>query len=98
MAFSRERIPDALSGVSMEAETAQDVSLSGVFTGGGVLTITAESSEEAIATVTVAADQSRLTVTGVAGGTATIKVTAEDPGGNTVSDEFQVTVSPASQG
>ncbi|WP_419853299.1 Ig-like domain-containing protein [Candidatus Poriferisodalis sp.] len=49
---------------------------------GNNLATTAASSDEAVATVAVAADQSALTVAGVAGGTATITVTAEDPEGN----------------
>ncbi|MCY4475101.1 MAG: fibronectin type III domain-containing protein, partial [Chloroflexi bacterium] len=41
--------------------------------------------------------QSKLTVTGVAEGTATITVTAQDADGNTVSDPFDVTVNAPAQ-
>ena len=91
-------VASALSDVSLEAGATQDVSLSGVFSDadGDALTITAASSDEAKATVTVAADRSKLTVAGVAQGTATITVTAQDVDGNTVSDDFAVSV-PAPQ-
>ncbi len=82
---------------SLEVDATQEVSLSGVFSDadGDNLTITATSSGETIATATVAADQSKLTVAGVAEGTATITVTAEDSDGNRVSDEFDVSVADA---
>ena len=78
----------------LTAGDTRDVSLSGVFSDadGDALTITAGSSDDAVATVVVSADQSRLTLTGVAEGTATITVTAEDADGNRVSDAFEVTV------
>ena len=41
-------------------------------------------------------DGSTLTVVGISTGTATITVTARDTDGNEVSDEFEVSVSPAS--
>ena len=78
----------AIGDVSLEANATQDVSLSGVFSDGDALTITAGSSDDAVATVVVSADQSTLTLTGVAEGT----VTAEDADGNRVSDAFEVTV------
>ncbi len=83
-----------LSG--LEEGSTRDVSLSGVFSDadGDALTITAASSNDAIATVTVAADGSMLTLSGVAEGTATITVTARDTDGNTVSDDFSVSVEP----
>ena len=76
------------------AGSTQDVSLSGVFSDadGDALTITASSSDDARATVTVASDGSKLTVAGVAEGTATITVTARDSDGNRVSDAFDVSV------
>ena len=78
----------------LEAGATREVSLSGVFsdTDGDSLTVTAASSDEAIATVTVASDGSRLTVAGMYEGTATITVTAQDPDGNRVSDVFDVPV------
>ena len=92
-------VASAISDVSgLEAEDTQDVSLSGVFSDadGDALTFTAASSDDAIATVTVAADGSTLTLTGVSEGTGTITVTARDADGNTVSDDFAVSVEPAS--
>ena len=78
---------------------SRQVSLSGVFDGpeGDVLTITTASSDETIAMVSVATDGSNLTLNGVAEGTATITVTAQDSDGNTVSDAFAVTVTAAQQ-
>ena len=91
-------VASAISDVSsLEAGGTQDVSLSGVFSDadGDTLTITAASSDNAKATASVAADQSKLTVTGVAEGTATVTVTAQDTDGNTASDAFDVAVSQA---
>ena len=88
----------AIGDVSgLEAGATRDVSLSGVFrdADGDALTITAASSDDAIATATVAADQSKLTVAGVAEGTATITATARDTDGNRVSDAFEVSVEEA---
>ena len=87
-------LPD-LTG--LEAGETRDISLDGVFTDadGDSLTITATSSDQAIATAAVNADQSRLTVAGAAQGDATITVTAQDPDGNRVSDGFTVSVEPA---
>ena len=88
----------ALSDVSgLEAGSSQEVSLAGVFSDadGDSLTVTADSSNNAIATVSVAADRSRLTLTGVAQGEAAITVTAEDVDGNRASGGFRVTVAAA---
>ena len=90
-------VNSAISNVSgLVAQDTQDVSLSGVFSDadGDALTITAVSSDEAKATVTVAADHSSLTVKGVAEGAVTITVTAQDIDGNRVSDTFDVAVEP----
>ena len=78
----------------LEANATQDVLLSGVFSDSDndSLTITAASSDDDKATVAVAGDYSKLTVGGVAEGTATITVTAQDTDGNRVSDEFDVSV------
>ena len=75
----------------------KEVSLSGTFSDADndALTITAESSNQAVATVTVAADYSNLTVTAKSRGTATVTVTASDGNGGTVSDAFTVTVKAA---
>ena len=87
-------VASAIADVSLEADDTQDVSLSGVFSDGDgdTLTITAASSDETKATLTVAADGSRLTLSGVAEGTAAITVTAQDADGNRVSDTFDVSV------
>ena len=88
-------VASAISDVSgLQAGSTQDVSLSGVFSDADSdsLTITATSSDTGKATVSVASDGSKLTVSGVAQGTATITVTAQDSDGNTVSDTFSVTV------
>ena len=83
---------DDVSGLEMR--TTREVSLAGVFSDadGDSLTITAASSNDAFATVSVASDGATLTLTGVAEGTATVTVTAEDSDGNRASDAFQVEV------
>ena len=88
-------VASAIADVSgLEEGATQDVSLTGVFrdADGDPLIITAASSDETKATVTVAADQSKLTVAGVAEATATITVTARDSDDNRVSDAFEVSV------
>lgn len=62
---------------------------------GDVLTIIAASSDNAKAAVTVAFDQSKLAVSGVAEGTATITVTVQDADGNEVKDDFDVSAAKA---
>ena len=89
-------VASAIADVSgLRAEDTRQVSLAGVFTDadGDTLTITAKSSDTAVATVTVAADQSSLTVTAKKNGTATITVTAADGRGASGIDNFTVTVS-----
>ena len=91
-------LASAIADVSgLESGDSRVVSLSGVFTDadGDSLTVTAASSDNAKATVAVAADQSALTVYGVAEGTATITVAAQDADGNTVNDAFDVMVAKA---
>ena len=88
-------VASAIADISgLEVDATQDISLSGVFSDpdGDALTVTAASDDDAKATVSLSGDYSKLTVTGVAGGTATITVTAEDADGNRVSDAFDVTV------
>ena len=88
-------VSSALADVSgLEVGGTQDISLSGVFSDADsdALTITAASSDEAVATVAVASDGSNLTVTGVTEGSAAITVTARDGGGSSVSDAFDVSV------
>ena len=85
----------AIADVSgLKAGSTQEVSLSGVFSDadGDALTISAASSDDAKATVSVASDGSSLTLTGVAEGTATVTVAARDADGNRVSDAFDVSV------
>ncbi len=83
----------------LEAGAARDVSLSGIFSDadGDALTHRATSSDDTRATVSVASDQSKLTVTGMAKGTATITVTVQDSDGNQASGAFAVAVVPAPQ-
>ena len=85
----------AIADTTIASESGmQTVSLSGVFSDadGDSLTITAMSSDDAIATASVASDGSALTLTGVAEGTATITVTAQDADGNSVRDTFDAPV------
>ena len=90
--------PDVASDIAdvsgLEAGSTQEVSLFGAFTDadGDTLSVTASSDDEAVATVSVAADHSALTVTGVAEGTATVTVIAQDSDGNRVMDDFAVSV------
>ena len=81
----------------LEPDDTRQVSLAGVFTDADsdALTVSAESSDDAVATVSVAAGYGSLTVTAVKAGTATITVTADDGNGGTVSDAFDVTVDAA---
>ncbi len=81
----------------VNASGTRTVSLSGVFDDpdGDSLTVSAASSDEAKATVSVAADYATLTVNAQARGTATITVTANDGRGGTVDDSFTVTVKAA---
>ena len=88
-------VASAIADVSeLAVDATHKVSLSGVFSDadGDSLTVTANSSKDAVATVSVAADYSGLTLTGKAAGTATITATAQDSDGNSVSDSFDVTV------
>ncbi len=86
-----QNLPD-LFGV--EAEATQEVSLSGVFhdADGDALTISASSLDEGRVTATAQSGGSALTLTGVAPGWATVRVTAQDADGNQVSDAFNVQV------
>ena len=90
--------PRTLSSIAditgLQAGAARDVSLSGVFgdADGDPLTITASSSDEAVATVSVSSDQSYLTVRGTGEGNATIYVVALDTDRNPALATFQVKV------
>jgi hypothetical protein len=89
---------------SLKAGASKQVPLSGVFADadGDALTLSAASSDNAVATVSSQLDPSTgsataITVTAVASGTAAITVTAQDTDGNRVSDTFDVTVPAAQQ-
>lgn len=84
-----------LSG--LETDSSQAVSLSATFADhdGDPLTLTASSSNTAVARVSLSSDGSSLSLTGLAEGTATITVTARDSDDNRVSDSFTVSVVPA---
>ena len=84
------RVAAPLADVSMETDESRDISLSGVFSGDGALTFTAASSDEDV--VSAFEFHGDLTLAALAEGSATITVTAEDSDGNTVSDEFDVSV------
>ena len=88
----------AISDTTIVSESGtRTVSLSGVFADADndALTVNAASSNEAVATVSVASDYSGLTVAARSRGAATITVTASDGNGGTVSDSFTVTVKAA---
>ncbi len=72
----------------------REVSLSGVFSDadGDALSITASSDDETIVRVAVASDFSKLILSGVSSGEATITVVAQDPDGNSATDDFSVEV------
>ena len=88
--------PIANTTIPYEGGT-QTISLSGAFSDADndSLNITASSSDETIASMSVASDYTSLTLTGYARGTATITVTANDGNGGTVSDVFTITVKAA---
>ena len=85
-----------LDDIGLEVPELREISLTSVFhdPDGDDLTFTAVSSAYHVASMWV--EGSTLTVVGTGTGTATITVTAEDPDGKQVSDEFEVTVRPAS--
>lgn len=85
-------IPD----LPIEEGESLDIDVSFVFVDpdGDRLTITAESDDVGVATVSV--DAFIVTVTGIDAGTANITVTATDPGGLSVSDTFVLTVEEGS--
>ena len=79
-------IPDR----TVNAGRTRSVFVASYFEDRDKLTYTAESSDEAVATVTVSGSSVR--VTGVARGTATVTVTARDPGGQEATQGFAVSV------
>ena len=89
-------VAQPLPDISLEGLQWRQFSLPGVFhdPDGDELTFTSVSSNYGVASTWVSG--STLTVVATGTGTATITVTAEDPDGNQVSDQFEVTVTPAS--
>ena len=91
-------VASAIADVSgLEVGSTRNISLAGVFSDadGDALTITAVSSDDARATVSVVSGRSGLTVSGKGEGSASITVTAQDTDGNRDTDAFDVTVSAA---
>ncbi len=88
-------VASAIADQSVRAGGAVDVDLQGVFSDddGDTLALSAASSDTNLATVAI--DGNTLTVNGVAVGSATVTVTANDGHGGTVDDTFTVTVSDA---
>ena len=86
-----------ISPVSLEVAETEPITLSEYFTDpeGNALTYTADSSNDAIATVTDPDANSMITITAVAAGRATITVTANDGTNAAVSQTFRVTVTDA---
>ncbi len=86
---------DSMPGHALEPRQTVTVDVSPFFDDpdGETLSYTAASSNVGVATVTV--DGGSLTVAGVAAGTATITVTATDPGQLTARQRFSVTVNEA---
>ena len=93
--FSSNNAPTIANAIGDEAIRKGeyvDVPLAGVFSDpdGDGLNYAARSSDRTVATLAVNSD--RIRITGVAGGTATINVTAHDSKGGRVTDSFTVTV------
>ncbi|WP_420461611.1 Ig-like domain-containing protein [Candidatus Palauibacter sp.] len=92
--------PEALGAIPAQTMTVGDevpLDVSSFFSDpeGDELTYTAESSDAAVAAVSI--EGSSLTVTAVAVGTATVTVTAADPEGLTAAQSAEVTVEAANQ-
>ncbi len=86
-----QSLPDVLG---LEADATQEVSLAGMFhdADSDALTISAASLDDGRVRASAQSDGSALTLTGVAPGWATVRVTAQDTDGNRVSDAFNVQV------
>ena len=91
-------VANAISNYALAAGADVAIDLSNVFSDpdGDNLTFTASSAD--IDTATVAVSESTLTLTGIAEGRTTIEVTAEDPGGLSVTTSFNVAVTRGGTG
>ena len=94
---SAPTVGTAIGDQSVEEGAQVTVSVSGAFSDpdGNTLSYAATSDAPTVATASVAGTD--VTVTGVAPGTATVTVTATDPGGLSASQTFGVTVTSANQ-
>ena len=85
----------AIGAKTLEVSDTEDIDISNVFSDPDMhaLTFTTNSGDPSLVTAGVSGpDNDMLTLTGVAVGTATITVTADDNNGGTIDDTFQVTV------
>ena len=94
------RAPTATGSIAAQTIPAGDsvsVSVAGNFTDpdGNTLSFSAVSSDDAVATASVSG--SNVTINGVSAGTATVTVTARDPGGLTATQSIGVTVEAVNQ-
>ena len=92
----RPTVVDAPADIVLVNESAvHTVSLGGVFSDDGQLSLTASSTDENVATVALSADHSVLTVTAVNRGTTLVSVTAEDTDREAATTTFIVRVKAA---
>ena len=94
------RAPTATGSIAAQTIPAGEsvsVNVAGNFTDpdGNTLTFTAASSDDAVATASVSG--SNVTIEGVSAGTATVTVTASDPGGLSATQSISVTVEAVNQ-
>ena len=94
------RAPTATGSIAAQTISAGDsvtVNVAGNFTDpdGNTLSFAAASSDDAVATASVSG--SNVTINGVSAGTATVTVTASDPGGLSVTQSISVTVEAVNQ-
>ena len=86
-----------ISDVSLQVDGTKMLTLSHFYLDADALTYAADSSADAIATVSDPDASSMITITAVAEGTATITVSASDGVNDAVPQMFQVTVTPAEE-
>jgi len=94
------RAPTATGSIDAQTVVAGEsvsVNVAGTFTDpdGNTLSFSAASSDDAVATASVSG--SNVTINGVAAGTATVTVTASDPGGLSATQSISVTVEAVNQ-